>query len=33
MYPVVFHIGPYPVYSYGICALLGALTLFGLAFI
>jgi phosphatidylglycerol:prolipoprotein diacylglycerol transferase len=33
MYPIVFHIGSYPIYSYGICALLGALTLFGIAFI
>lgn len=31
MYPIAFRIGSYPVYSYGICVLLGALTLFGLA--
>jgi prolipoprotein diacylglyceryltransferase len=31
MYPILFSIGPYPVYSYGVCALLGALTLFGVA--
>ena len=31
MYPIAFHIGSYPVYSYGICVLLGALVLFGVA--
>jgi phosphatidylglycerol---prolipoprotein diacylglyceryl transferase len=32
MYPILFSVGPYPVYSYGVCVLLGALTLFGVAF-
>lgn len=31
MFPIAFSVGPYPVYSYGLCALLGALVLFGLA--
>jgi phosphatidylglycerol:prolipoprotein diacylglycerol transferase len=31
MHPIAFWIGPYPVYSYGICMLLGSITLFGMA--
>lgn len=31
MYPVLFEIGPYPVLSYGVCLLLGFMTLFAAA--
>jgi prolipoprotein diacylglyceryltransferase len=23
MYPILFSVGPYPIYSYGVCVLLG----------
>ncbi len=28
MHPVLFYIGPYPVFSYGVCVVLGLITLF-----
>jgi phosphatidylglycerol:prolipoprotein diacylglycerol transferase len=33
MHPVLFEVGPYPVLSYGVCLLLGFITLFAVALI
>lgn len=32
MFPIAFYLGPYPIYSYGLFVILGAIILFALAF-
>lgn len=31
MYPIAFYLGSFPIYSYGICIVVGTLALFGIA--